>query len=58
MVSLVSRGPPTQHVNQEILHPVVCLRSCSRVGGSGHDGMLCELGYDKDGDGERVSGCG
>jgi hypothetical protein len=24
----------------------------------GHDGLLCELGYDKDGDGEGVSGCG
>ena len=24
----------------------------------GHDGLLCEMGYDKDGDGEGVSGCG
>jgi hypothetical protein len=23
----------------------------------GHDGLLCEWGYDKDGDGEGVSGC-
>jgi len=26
--------------------------------GFGHDGLLCELGYDKDGDGSGVSGCG
>jgi hypothetical protein len=24
----------------------------------GHDGLLCELGYDKDGDGDGVTGCG
>jgi 1,4-dihydroxy-2-naphthoate octaprenyltransferase len=24
----------------------------------GHDGFLCELGYDKDGDGDGVTGCG
>ena len=24
----------------------------------GHDGLLCELGYDKDGDGTGVTGCG
>lgn len=24
----------------------------------GHDGYLCEWGYDKDGDRDRVSGCG
>lgn len=24
----------------------------------GHDGYLCEWGYDKDGAGDRVSGCG
>jgi len=24
----------------------------------GHDGLLCELGYDKDGDLDGVSGCG
>jgi hypothetical protein len=23
----------------------------------GHDGLLCELGYDKDGDGDGVTGC-
>jgi hypothetical protein len=23
----------------------------------GHDGLLCELGYDKDGDGAGTSGC-
>jgi len=27
-------------------------------GSVGHDGLLCELGYDKDGDREGVSGCG
>jgi hypothetical protein len=26
--------------------------------GVGHDGLLCEWGYDKDGAGDRVSGCG
>lgn len=24
----------------------------------GHDGLLCELGYDSDGPGELTSGCG
>jgi hypothetical protein len=24
----------------------------------GHDGLLCELGYDKDGDGDGVTSCG
>ncbi len=23
----------------------------------GHDGLMCELGYDKDGDGDGVTGC-
>lgn len=26
--------------------------------GFGHDGLLCELGYDTDGPGETTSGCG
>jgi hypothetical protein len=26
--------------------------------GFGHDGLLCELGYDSDGPGENTSGCG
>lgn len=26
--------------------------------GFGHDGLLCELGYDRDGPGEITNGCG
>ena len=36
----------------------LCLGAFMVEPGFGHDGLLCELGYDKDGDGTGVSGCG
>ena len=35
----------------------VCFAAFVVEGSVGHDGLLCELGYDKDGDGEGVTGC-
>jgi hypothetical protein len=36
----------------------LCFVALMAEGSIGHDGLLCELGWDRDGDGTQVTGCG